>query len=119
MKVSLGICKFWRRGCQCDACREVFVARPLQVTRREIDRSVREDLRGIRRLVAAGVAKGSLAVLKEGDWEPELSCECVEELEEKVRGDQELEDLRRNPRYEVPLMELLKPPRRGHREHSH
>jgi len=84
------------------------------MTRKEINRSVREDLRGIRRLVAAGVAKESLATLKEGDWELEFSDEDVEELEENARGDQELEDLRRNPRYEISLMELLQPRRRRH-----
>ena len=95
------------------------MARPRRVTRKEIDRSIREDLRGIRRLVASGVAKALLGVLKEGDWEPESSCEEVEESEEKVRGDQEREDLRRNPRYEVPLMALLQTSRRRHRKWSH
>ena len=116
MKASLGICKRWRRGCQYQACREVFVARPRRVTRKELDRSIREDLRGIRGLVGAGVAKELLAVLKEGDWEPECCCEEVEESEEKVRGDQERDDLRRNARYEVPLMELLQTSRRRHRK---
>ena len=86
------------------------------MTRKEIERSIREDLRGIRRLVGAGVAKELLAVLEEGDWEPESSREDVEESEEKVRGDQEREDLRRNARYEVPLMELLQTSRRRHRK---
>ena len=72
------------------------MARPRRVTRKEIDRSIREDLRGIRRLVAAGVEKELLGVLKEGDWEPESSCEDVEESEGKVREDQELKNLRRN-----------------------
>ena len=91
------------------------MARPRRVTRKEIDRSIRVDLRGIRRLVAAGVAKQLLAVLKEGDWEPESSCEEVEESEGKVRGDQELDNLRRKHRYEVGLMELLQTSRRPHR----
>ena len=119
MKASLGICKRWRRGCQCQACREVFVARPGRVTRKEIDRSIREVLRGIRKLVAAGVAKELLVVLKEGDWGPESSCEDVEESEEKVRGDQELENLRGNARYEVSLMALLQRSRPRHRKWSH
>jgi len=116
VKASLGICKLWRRGCQCDACRERFVPRPLQVTSKEIERSVREDLRGIRRLGFVGTAKDTLAFLKEGDWEPDLSGEGVENPEEKEKGDEELEDLRRNPRSEVPLMELLRPHRRRHRK---
>ena len=62
------------------------------------------------------MAKELLAVLKEGDWEPEWSCEEVEESEVKVRGDQEREDLQRNGRYEVPLMEWLHTSRRRHRK---
>ena len=107
VKASLGICKRWRIESQ------VFVARPRRVTRKEIDRSIREDLGGIRRLVGAGVAKELLAVLEEGDWEPESSCEDVEESEEKVRGDQ---GLRRNARDEVSLMALLQTSRRRHRK---
>jgi hypothetical protein len=114
VKASLGICKLWRKGCQCPACREVFVARPLRATRKEIERSVREDLRGIRRLEVGDRAKGILAALQEGDWEPELCSEDVEGSEEKERGDEGLEDLRRNLAPEVPIMELLQPHRRRH-----
>lgn len=116
VKASLGICKVWRKGCQCSACREVFVARPLQATRKEIERSVREDLKGIRRLAIAGRAKVTLTALQEGDWEPELCGEDVEGSEEKERGDEELEAMRRNLAPEVPIVELLQPYRRRHRK---
>ena len=63
-----------------------------------------------------GRGEGSACGPTEGDWEPESSCEEVEESEGKVKGDQELDNLRRKHRYEVRLMELLQTSRRRHRK---
>jgi hypothetical protein len=82
------------------------MARPLRVTRKEIERSLREDLIGIRRLAAAGMANNTLVFLREGDWEPELSSVDVGELEEEDREDEEPEDSRGNLRPEVPFVDL-------------
>jgi hypothetical protein len=92
------------------------VARPLQATRKEIERSIRKNLRGIRRLAVVGVAKDSLASLNEGDWEPELSGEDVEDSEEKERGYETFIDPQKYLRPEVSLMELLVQRRRRSRE---
>jgi hypothetical protein len=117
VKASLGICKLWRKGCQCFACREMFVARPLQVTRKEIERSIREDLKGIRRPAAGCGSREELSRVSEGeDREPELSGEDAEDSSEEGRGVEGLEYLQRNLQSEVPLMELLHTHRRHHRK---
>jgi len=93
------------------------VPRPLQVTRKEIEKSVREDLKGMRRLTVRCEPREELLRIPEGgDWEPELSGEDAEVSKKEERGVEELDNLQRSPRSEVLLMELLRPHRRRHRK---